>query len=75
MSSEAVGELTAAQRDAIRQKRHVVPMLATITVVFGVCWLPYHVYFLITYHKPEITQVIVGKLFDSVPTANDRLTV
>ena len=29
-------------------------MFVVIISVFGICWLPYHVYFLYSYHKPEI---------------------
>ena len=29
-------------------------MFVVIISVFGVCWLPYHVYFLYSYHQPTI---------------------
>ena len=29
-------------------------MFAVIITVFGICWLPYHVYFIYSYHNPEI---------------------
>ena len=32
----------------------IVKMLVVLIVIFGVCWLPYHVYFLYSYHFPEI---------------------
>lgn len=31
-------------------------MMIVVVVIFAVCWLPYHVYFLATHHHPEITQ-------------------
>ncbi|PRD34173.1 UNVERIFIED_CONTAM: TkR86C [Trichonephila clavipes] len=31
----------------------VVHMLIAIVVLFGVCWLPYHIYFLYVYHHQE----------------------
>ncbi len=41
-------------------------MFFVIVTIFGVCWLPYHVYFLYTYHdssvvrKPYIRDVYLG---------------
>lgn len=41
-------------------------MFIIIVVIFGVCWLPYHVYFIYTYHdnsivaKPFIQHVYLG---------------
>ena len=32
-------------------------MLVVLTVIFGVCWLPYHVYFLVLYHMPGMTSM------------------
>ncbi|KAH6946413.1 hypothetical protein HPB50_013261 [Hyalomma asiaticum] len=34
----------------------IVKMMIVVVVIFAVCWLPYHVYFLATHHHPEITQ-------------------
>ncbi|RWS02224.1 tachykinin-like peptides receptor 86C [Dinothrombium tinctorium] len=31
-------------------------MLFTIFAIFAFCWLPYHLYFLYTYHKTEINR-------------------
>jgi tachykinin receptor 3 len=30
-------------------------MLIALLVVFGACWLPYHMYFLILYYNPRIS--------------------
>ena len=32
----------------------IVKMLVVLIVIFGVCWLPYHTYFLYVYHYPEV---------------------
>ena len=29
-------------------------MFITVVVVFGICWFPYHAYFLYTYHHKDI---------------------
>ncbi|XP_053207541.1 tachykinin-like peptides receptor 86C isoform X2 [Panonychus citri] len=52
--SQAIGELTEGQREAIRGRQRVVTMLITVTVLFAICWLPYHIYFLYMYYDPEI---------------------
>ena len=44
----------------------VVKMFVIIVTIFGVCWLPYHVYFIYAYHhksivnKPFIQHVYLG---------------
>ncbi|RWS02691.1 tachykinin-like peptides receptor 86C, partial [Dinothrombium tinctorium] len=52
--SSAIGEMSRAQRVAVKSKQKVVPMLITVTVVFGICWLPYHLYFLYIYYDIRI---------------------
>ncbi|CAG2113847.1 unnamed protein product, partial [Medioppia subpectinata] len=42
------------QSDVIRNKQKVVRMLICVITVFGICWLPYHSYFLSTYIWPDI---------------------
>ena len=34
----------------------IVTMFAVVITIFIVCWAPYHVYFLLVYHLPSITQ-------------------
>ena len=48
------GEVTESTIKCRKNKRKIVKMFAVIISVFGVCWLPYHVYFLYAYHEPEI---------------------
>ncbi|XP_042867521.1 tachykinin-like peptides receptor 86C [Penaeus japonicus] len=30
-------------------------MLALLVVIFGLCWLPYHTYFIVVHHHPEFS--------------------
>nr|XP_050860932.1 tachykinin-like peptides receptor 99D isoform X2 [Vespula vulgaris] len=53
--SQSIGEATARQLENIRSKRRVVKMMIVVVVIFAVCWLPFHVYFIITSYLPEIT--------------------
>jgi tachykinin receptor 3 len=32
----------------------VVKMFIVVVIIFAVCWLPYHVYFIYTYHHKEV---------------------
>lgn len=52
--SQAIGELTEGQREAIRGRQRVVTMLITVTVLFAICWLPYHIYFIYIKYDPNI---------------------
>ncbi|XP_029056380.1 tachykinin-like peptides receptor 99D isoform X1 [Osmia bicornis bicornis] len=53
--SQSIGENTAGQLESIRSKRRVVKMMIVVVVIFAVCWLPFHVYFIIVSYFPEIT--------------------
>ena len=33
----------------------IVKMMIVVVLIFSICWLPYHVYFLVVHHYPEIT--------------------
>ena len=39
-----------------KEKQKVVKMFAFVIFTFGICWLPYHVYFIYSYHNPQVTQ-------------------
>ncbi|CAH0703012.1 unnamed protein product [Spodoptera exigua] len=52
--SGSIGELTQRQVDSIRSKRKVVKMFILVIVIFGICWLPYHCYFIYTHFNPSI---------------------
>ena len=35
----------------------VVKMFIAVVIVFAICWLPYHMYFIFTYHFKEVTRM------------------
>ena len=37
---------------AVEKKRKIVKMSLIVVVLFGVCWLPYHVYFIVVFFVP-----------------------
>ncbi|TRY61235.1 hypothetical protein TCAL_03201 [Tigriopus californicus] len=43
-----------AQERKLLSKRKVVKMFIVVVIIFAVCWLPYHIYFIYTYHHKEI---------------------
>ena len=68
--SRAIGEATEVQADSIKSKRKVdkyrkgffndpewnkvVKMMMMVVLIFIVCWLPYHTYFITANINPEI---------------------
>ena len=54
MWRDTPGELTESTVKCRKNKRRIIKMFVVIISVFGVCWLPYHVYFLYSYHQPTI---------------------
>ncbi|XP_076329827.1 tachykinin-like peptides receptor 86C [Tachypleus tridentatus] len=52
--SGAIGETTEHQKNIVLSKRKVVRMLVAVALIFAICWLPYHVYFIYVYHHPKI---------------------
>ncbi|XP_042891034.1 tachykinin-like peptides receptor 99D, partial [Penaeus japonicus] len=52
--SRTIGEQTPRQMESIRSKRKVVKMMIVVVTIFAVCWLPYHVYFILSNVMPEI---------------------
>ena len=35
----------------------LVKMFAVVVTIFMVCWAPYHIYFIYSYHEPSITKI------------------
>ncbi|GFX23365.1 tachykinin-like peptides receptor 86C [Trichonephila clavipes] len=52
--SKVIGENTDPQNHVIKSKQKVVHMLVAIMLLFAICWLPYHIYFLYTYYNTDI---------------------
>ena len=40
-----------------KNKEKLVKMFGLVVVIFVICWAPYHIYFIYSYHDPSITQV------------------
>ncbi|XP_017041704.1 tachykinin-like peptides receptor 99D [Drosophila ficusphila] len=54
--SKTIGECTPRQVENVRSKRRVVKMMIVVVLIFAICWLPYHCYFIITSCYPVITE-------------------
>ncbi|KAL9894569.1 tachykinin-like receptor at 99D isoform 2-T2 [Glossina fuscipes fuscipes] len=54
--SKAIGEYTPRQVENIKSKRRIVKMMMVVVLIFAVCWLPFHAYFLLTSCYPAITE-------------------
>ncbi|GIX82895.1 tachykinin-like peptides receptor 86C [Caerostris darwini] len=54
--SKVIGENADSQNHVIKSKQRVVHMLIAIMLLFAICWLPYHIYFLYTYYNTDILQ-------------------
>ncbi|KAG5878212.1 hypothetical protein JTB14_009777 [Gonioctena quinquepunctata] len=54
--SQSIGEITERQKKNIQSKRKVVKMMMIIVIIFAVCWLPYHIYFFVTFYFPSVTE-------------------
>ena len=44
----------------------IVKMFGAVTLIFAVCWLPYHVYFIYSYFHPEIMKVMYSEITASL---------
>ena len=55
--SPPVGELTDQMVESINKKKRVCKMMCFLSVTFGLCWLPYHSYFVLTNLYPDLEHV------------------
>ena len=45
-------------------KKKIVKMFAFVVVIFMVCWAPYHIYFIFSYHYPSIMRTsYIGHIY------------
>lgn len=49
------GEQPQSESRGRQNKLKVVKMFAFVTMTFLVCWLPYHAYFVYSYHNPKVS--------------------
>ncbi|XP_013173847.1 PREDICTED: neuromedin-K receptor-like [Papilio xuthus] len=54
LRGHGIGECTHHQMQIVRAKRKVVRMFVLVVVVFAMCWLPYHAYFVLVYHHQSL---------------------
>ncbi|KAL5284974.1 TACR2 family protein [Megaselia abdita] len=55
--SDSIGEsCTWRQMENIKSKRRIVKMMMVVVSIFAVCWLPFHIYFILTFYYPQITE-------------------
>ncbi|KAH8342099.1 hypothetical protein KR059_012057 [Drosophila kikkawai] len=54
--SKTIGECTPRQVENVRSKRRVVKMMIVVVLIFAICWLPFHSYFIVTSCYPAITE-------------------
>ncbi|XP_046643009.1 neuromedin-K receptor-like isoform X2 [Daphnia pulicaria] len=52
--SQTIGELNQRQAESIQSKRKVVRMFMVIVMLFAVCWLPYHGYFVYQFIDDQV---------------------
>ncbi|KAM3600251.1 uncharacterized protein V6R79_020042 [Siganus canaliculatus] len=55
-ASEVPGDSSEHYREQLLAKRKVVKMMIVVVVTFALCWLPYHVYFLLHQFFPELLE-------------------
>ncbi|KAM6901120.1 tachykinin receptor 1b isoform 1-T1 [Lycodopsis pacificus] len=53
-ASEIPGDSSERHKEQLMAKRKVVKMMIVVVCTFAVCWLPYHIYFLLHQFFPEL---------------------
>ena len=49
-----MGVLTQQMERSVKKKKKASMMLWMLLIYFGICWLPYHSYFIVTIYYPEM---------------------
>lgn len=57
-ASEIPGDSSEHYKEQLFAKRKVVKMMIVVVCTFAVCWLPYHIYFLLHQFCPEILEQV-----------------
>ncbi|KAK6169371.1 hypothetical protein SNE40_020439 [Patella caerulea] len=52
--SQVIGETVPMQAERVKSKRKVVKMMIVVVIIFAVCWLPMHLYFILVNIFPSI---------------------
>ncbi|KAJ0057532.1 hypothetical protein NL108_009288 [Boleophthalmus pectinirostris] len=55
---EIPGDSSEHYKEQLLAKRKVVKMMIIVVCTFAVCWLPYHIYFLLHQYFPEILEQV-----------------
>ncbi|KAA0717024.1 Substance-P receptor [Triplophysa tibetana] len=55
-ASEIPGDSSDRYQEQLAAKRKVVKMMIVVVCTFAVCWLPYHVFFLIYQFRPDLSE-------------------
>ncbi|KAL2097492.1 hypothetical protein ACEWY4_006699 [Coilia grayii] len=64
---EIPGDTSDNYHGQLRAKRKVVKMMIIVVVTFAICWLPYHIYFLVTgLHRPVTRSKYIQQVYLSV---------
>ncbi|XP_029514845.1 substance-P receptor-like [Oncorhynchus nerka] len=60
------GDSTHRYREQLIAKRKVVKMMIVVVCTFAVCWLPYHIYFLLQQFHPDPMQLFEWRYIQQV---------
>ncbi|XP_069786082.1 neuromedin-K receptor-like [Narcine bancroftii] len=52
--AEIPGDTSDSYHDQLKAKRKVVKMMIVVVFTFTICWLPYHIFFLVTKQYPTV---------------------
>nr|XP_033803529.1 substance-P receptor [Geotrypetes seraphini]XP_033803530.1 substance-P receptor [Geotrypetes seraphini] len=56
-ASEIPGDSSDRYHEQVTAKRKVVKMMIVVVCTFAVCWLPFHIYFLLQHFHPSLYQL------------------